>query len=164
MAPQQIAAVTRTHDTQLHAFHTYVTLQNQLKQQIIAAVDEPYIAELRHPTLGYAQTTAKQLLQHLIMAYGQLQTADLEANRQRLQEPWDPTKDITELWTKVAQIRHVAFDNHAPIDDRATIHLVRTALLQAGVYGQAIQMWDIKATHMSTFADFKSHINKCDKV
>ena len=154
----------RVYDQNLHNYNAYSTLQAQLKQQLLIAVADPYLASLKHHKFGYSARTVKELLTHLRDNYGTITAAELEQNRQSIQQPWDPNKDLTKLWTKVTAVRQLASENGSPIDDRTIIQLLYNALSPSDVYTQALQAWHLKATDASTYAQFTEHMNQYDDL
>ncbi|CAJ1938142.1 unnamed protein product [Cylindrotheca closterium] len=86
-----------------------------------------------------------------------MKPAELEANRDRLKEKWNPDQPIEHFFNKVTQVRAIATRNGSAISDDATVTLCRSAFEGAGVYGQAILTWDTKALTDHTWTNFEPH-------
>ena len=105
---------------------------NKLKQQIIAAVPEAFIAELREEFIAYANKTPLDLLTHLITTYGFehyiniMTDEELEANRSLLASPWNPDEPFARFWVRFKDIRSTATNHGVPITDTQTITLCRS--------------------------------------
>jgi hypothetical protein len=87
----------------------------------------------------------------------------LEANRNRLKEPWNPNQDFANFWTKIKTVRQIATDGANAITDNTTIKLTIQALRSAGVYAHAITTWDDKPDAEQTWANFQTHFTQQDK-
>ena len=164
LTEKQILNNNRIYDTELRVYTEYNNLMNKLKQQIIAAVPEAFIAELREESIGYANKTPLDLLTHLITTYGTMTDEELEANRSLLASPWNPDEPFARFWVRVKDIRSTATNHGVPITDTQTITLCRTALSAAGVYGNAINQWDTKPPGDKTWATFQQHFKLHEKA
>jgi hypothetical protein len=110
---------------------------------------------LADDTFGYADVTVLDLIEHLQDAYGTITRTDLEANRNRLKEPWNPDQDFANLWTKIKTVRQIATDGADAITNNTTIELTIQALCSAGVYAHAITTWDDKPDAEKTWSIFR---------
>ena len=64
-------------------------MDDALKTQLLDAVEEPYVSELRNCYTGYMGVTTRDLLDHLMDRYGNITAADLKANEARINEALD---------------------------------------------------------------------------
>jgi hypothetical protein len=65
---------------ELDSFNEARAVSNYLTQLIIAAVPTTYLKKIQHRKLGYANTTPKQMLAHLVDTYSVITSADIQAN------------------------------------------------------------------------------------
>jgi hypothetical protein len=159
----QIIAADRAYDRNKTEFAKYNTVRESLKQQILTAVSPIYYQDLEDDDFGYADVTVPTILTHLTTTYGQLTAADLENNRSKLTEQWNPDEPIEDLWKRIRVIRSVATAGGTAITDGATIELTLDALQKAGVYDHAITTWYDKDTDDHTWPNFILHFNKHEK-
>jgi hypothetical protein len=159
----QIIAGDRLYDKAKTDFASYNKVRESIKQQILTAVNAIYYQDLEDDEFGYADVTIPNIITHLTATYGQLTAADLESNRAKLTEQWNPDDPIEDLWKRIRVIRSVATAGDNAINDGATIELTLEALQKAGVYDHAITTWYDKDTADHTWAIFILHFNKHEK-
>jgi hypothetical protein len=159
----QILAADWLYDKSKTDFARYNKVRESIKQQILAAVNSIYYQDLEDDEFGYADVTIPNIITHLTTTYGQLTAADLEKNRAKLTEQWNPGDPIEDLWKRIRVIRSVATAGGNDINDGATIELTLEALQKAGVYDHAITTWYDKDTDDHTWANFILHFNKHEK-
>jgi hypothetical protein len=96
----QITAANRSYDHAMDEFKTYTTITEKLKQQVLSAVDPIYYQDLEDGTFGYADVRIPAIITHLTTTYGTLTASDLETNRDKSTEAWNPGDPIKNLWKK----------------------------------------------------------------
>jgi hypothetical protein len=119
---------------------------------------------LEDAIFGYANVDIIDLLDHLTDAYADVNAADLEKNRAKLSEPWNPNDPMEKLWKRILTIQQVATNAGDPISPAATMALTLQALKKAGVYSHAITTWKDKPTVDQTWANFQTHFSRQDKI
>jgi hypothetical protein len=69
-----------------------------LKKQIIS-VFEPMYLDLRNDNMvGYDNTTARDMLDHMFDTYGNITLEDLEINFENMRRAWDPQQPVESLF------------------------------------------------------------------
>jgi hypothetical protein len=129
------------------AMDTYVeahAIQNHLKALILKAVPNLYISEFDDATMGYATTTPKQLLAHLIGTYGCITAKELEANLERIMANWNPDTPIETVFTNGTKCRQFAADGGDPISDKAYVRILVKIFRASGVLDKAVADWERK--------------------
>jgi hypothetical protein len=76
----QISAAKHRWEEAITAFKTYNTVQSALKKQIITIVEPMYIEILNDDLVGFANTTSRDMLDHLFLSYGSITAVDIEQN------------------------------------------------------------------------------------
>ena len=79
----QITAANRRYDSDKKKFAEFVALQNALKKQILASVDDIYLSAIEQPYIGHANRTVLDLLTHLYDTYAKISPLDLIRNNQK---------------------------------------------------------------------------------
>ena len=69
-----IANTIKQHEQNVHRFTLAQTVDNDLKSQLIAAVEPQYISSLEDEMLGFATVTARTIFHHLKDTYGVAET------------------------------------------------------------------------------------------
>jgi hypothetical protein len=159
----QITAANRAYDLSMTEFQTCQNVKENLKQPILEAVANIYLQDLEDNVFGYADVTITQLITHLGTTNGQLNTNDLEANRQKLTDQWNPDEPFKNIWKHIRIICTVATAGGEAISDNVTIELTLSALIKARVYGHAIENWYDKPEGEQTWDNFVLHFNKHEK-
>jgi hypothetical protein len=95
--------------------------------------------------------------------YGQLNANDLEADRHKLTDQWNPDKPFENIWKRIRIICAVATAGGEAISDNVTIELTLSALNKAGVYDHAIENWYNKPEADQTWDNFVLYFNKHEK-
>jgi hypothetical protein len=76
----QISAVQHTWDEEVQTYRTYTSVQQALKKQIITVLEPMYLDVLNDYMVGFANITARDMLGHLFVTYGNITAVDLENN------------------------------------------------------------------------------------
>jgi hypothetical protein len=114
--------------------------------------------------IGYANVEIIDLLDRLTDAYADVNASDLEKNRAKLSEPWNPDKPMEKMWKRILTIQQVATTAGDPISPAATMTLTLQALKKAGVYSHVITTWKDKPTAEQTWSNFQTHFSRQDKI
>jgi hypothetical protein len=61
-------------------FRTWNSVKQALKKQIIAVFEPMYLKSLNNDMVGFANTTARDMLEHMCLYYGSITVVDLEQN------------------------------------------------------------------------------------
>jgi len=69
-----------------------ITIREELKKQILTAVEHLYLATLDDETFGFAQVLVCNMLSHLSTTYGEITHAELEANHASIATLWSPPR------------------------------------------------------------------------
>jgi hypothetical protein len=76
----QISAAKHRWEEATTYFKTYNTVQSALKKQIITVIEPMYIEILNDDLVGFANTTSRDILDHLFLSYGSITAVDIEQN------------------------------------------------------------------------------------
>ena len=134
----------------------------------LTAVDDKYLKNhpKRDDVFGMSLVEPRAILQYLTTTYGRLSDTDIEANRKKLEETWDPNLDIADLWVRIDDIKATAAlagDEHV-IPDGIVISKTIMALTKAGPYEHLVRTWRDKPVKEQTMAAFILHVNHQEKI
>jgi len=104
-----------------------VTIREELKKQILTAVNRLYLAALSDDTFGFAQVLVYDMLTHLSTMYGEITHAKLEANHASIATLWTPGEPIEQLWECLHEVRRIATIGGDPISNQAILDLTFSA-------------------------------------
>jgi hypothetical protein len=65
-------------------------VEQALKKQIVTAFEPMYLDFFNNDMVGFANTTAREMLDHLFLSYGSITDVDLEHNWENMRKAWDP--------------------------------------------------------------------------
>jgi hypothetical protein len=72
-----------------------------LKQQIIMVFEPMYFDILNDDIMGFANTSALEMISYLFTTYGSIAAVDLEHNFDTMHKTWDPHKHIETLFKQI---------------------------------------------------------------
>jgi FtsZ-binding cell division protein ZapB len=135
-------------------------IRKALTKQIINAIDDEYIEDLKDPNTGYANVTPIEMIEHLYSEYGQLTNQDIIENRNRLKQDFDTSKSMVAHFQNIREIRLVAEKAKQPIADADTITETYLVLDRCGLFPKAIDEWDDAEPAEQTWHNFQKHFKK----
>ncbi|KAI2513564.1 hypothetical protein MHU86_704 [Fragilaria crotonensis] len=90
----QITETNRQYAASLDEHRRYTTVAQELKKQLLLAVDKTYLYILADVDFGFADVSCATMLHHLRSTYGRFTPEELERNR----APSPPTGILTNRW------------------------------------------------------------------
>jgi hypothetical protein len=82
-------------------YRTYTSVQQALKKQIISVFEPMYLDILNDNMVGYANISARDMLDHLFETYGNITAVDLEINFEHMRRAWDPQQPVETLFKQI---------------------------------------------------------------
>jgi hypothetical protein len=76
-------------------------LQQALKKKIISVFEPMYLEILNDNMVGYANISARDMLDHLFDNYGNITAVDLEINFENMRRSWDPQQPVESLLKQI---------------------------------------------------------------
>ena len=122
---------------------TFQLVGEALKAQIIQAVLDTYINQLKDLIFNCANISAQAILEHLQTTCGTVSNEDLIENEKKMKAPWSPEQPVEDIWKQVHKA-HAFTEGHDPISKAAGIHAAIENLKNSGVFTNAINDWDKK--------------------
>jgi len=156
----QISENVRIYNATLDELKVATAVRNELKQQIVTAVDRLFLTELEDETYGFANVTIPQLITHLETTYGLLTRTELEANRASISTAWNVDDPIEQLWLNLREIQRLATAGGEALTDNTVMELTYLMFEKTGVFTTACDNWRIKPAAEKTMANFKTHFNE----
>jgi hypothetical protein len=72
-----------------------------LKNQIITVFEPMYIDILNNDMVGFANTSAREMLEYMFVSYGSITVVDLERNFENIRKAWDPQQPVETLFKQI---------------------------------------------------------------
>jgi hypothetical protein len=156
---------SEVHKDELRKIRDYNAMESRLKQQLLAAIDNTFITELEDAEVGFAMTTSKQILQHIINEYGIITLDELAENMEKLNEPWNSEQPIRMLWDRIRECQRIGTAGGEPISDRIAMFTVLKLLDGTGLFSTHTHGWRQtypmqSAWNITTFKDFFNNADK----
>jgi hypothetical protein len=82
----QISAARHIWEEDVQTYRTRTSVQHALKKQIISVFEPMYLDVLNDNMVGYANISARYMLDHLFETYGNITAVDLEINFEHMRQ------------------------------------------------------------------------------
>jgi hypothetical protein len=82
-------------------FRTWTIVEQALKKQIITLFEQMSLEILNNDMVGFSNTTARDMLEHLFLSYGSTTAVDLENNWENMRNAWDPQQPMETLFKQI---------------------------------------------------------------
>jgi hypothetical protein len=102
-APGRAPATTDRHfwEEDVQTYRTCIYVQQALKKKIIRVFEPMYLEILNDNMVGYANISARDMLDHLFETYGNITVVDLEINLEHMRRAWDPQQPVESLFKQI---------------------------------------------------------------
>jgi hypothetical protein len=97
----QISAARNVWEEDVQTYRTYTSVQQALKKQIISVLEPMYLEILSDNMVGYANISARDMLDHLFETYGNITAVNLEINFEHMRRAWDPQQPVETLFNQI---------------------------------------------------------------
>jgi hypothetical protein len=96
-----ISAARHIWDEEVQTYRTYTFVQQALKKQIITGFEPMYLDVLNDDMVGFANISARSMLDHLFTTYGNITAVDLGNNFEHMRQAWDPQQPVESLFKHI---------------------------------------------------------------
>jgi hypothetical protein len=121
-------------------------------------VFEPmYLDILSDNMVGYANISAKGMLEHLFETYGNITPVDLEINFENMRQAWDPQQPVETLFKQIQDCADYSEAGGVLIGHPQQINVGYAKIFATGHFMSACRRWNEKPTSEKTWTQFKSH-------
>jgi hypothetical protein len=147
------------HKELINQYETFKGVRLGAKDLILEAVDNKYLIEIKHETMGYINQTLQQMLKHLLNRRGALNFADTKELLAQQDREWNINKNSQVYFNQVEKaVKGLAQNGITPnLNKRRDIALYH--LKAAGEFDPAVCKWESKPTAEKTWANIKTHIS-----
>jgi len=159
----QITETNRQFAQDLQEHTLFTTVTEELKKQIILAVEPRYLSILEDIDFGFADISSRRMLAHLQAEYGQISNEQIEANRQQLSADWNPDDPIEDLWLRIQEAQRYAVAANEAITNATALRLTLPVFEKTGVFTTAAENWRDRPEAEWTMEAFKLHFTKANK-
>ena len=149
------------HHEQIRLFREVQGVEKALIQQIVQAVESPYLASIRDRNSNSLTGTVFQILEHLQVAYGRVSPQMLENREQELRNMAYNTKyPIDVVFNAVEDYVDFAELGQQPLTDRQVIAKAYVILNKTRRFKNDIVEWNRRTDDAKTWINFKDHFRR----
>jgi hypothetical protein len=132
-------------------------VQQALKKQIISVFEPMYLDILNDNTVGYANISARDMLDHLFETYGNITAVDLEINFEHMRRAWDPQQPVEYLFKQIQDCADYSEAGGVLVGHPQQINVGYIKIFTTGHFMSACCRWNKKHAIEKTWTHFKSH-------
>jgi hypothetical protein len=153
----QISAARHIWEEDVQTYRTCTSVQQELKKQIISVFEPMYLEILNDNMVGYANISARDILDHLFETYGNITAVDLEINFEHMRRTWDPQQPVESLLKQIQDFADYSEAGGVLIGHPQQINVGYAKIFATGHFMSACRRWNEKHAIEKTWTQFKSH-------
>jgi len=147
----------RLYEATLKELAIATTVREEIKKQLLEAIERLYLAALDDDTFGFAEVSVADMLTHLRTNYSPITRRDLEANRASIASVWTPEDPIEALWERIREVQRISIAGGDPLTDGAIRDLTLLLFESTGVFTTACDTWRVRPVANQTLVEFRLH-------
>ena len=157
----QISAANRTYDAAKKKFKEYNALQNALKKQLIAAVDNIYLEAIAEPYIKFGNRTIFDMLTHLFDTYAEITPSEMMENQTMMNKAWDPSLPIEVLFKQIQDASAFADRGGAAFSTAQIVNTAYTLVFNTGLFYDECKEWRKRTLPLrKDWPSFKQHFTE----
>jgi hypothetical protein len=153
----QISAARHLREEDVQTYRTCTSVQQALKKQIISVFEPMYLDILNDNMAGYANISARCMLDHLFETYGNITAVYLEINFEHMRRAWDPQQPVETLFKQIQDCAEYSEAGGFLIGHPQHINFGYAQIFATDHFLSACRRWNEKPTADKTWTQFKSH-------
>jgi hypothetical protein len=153
----QISAACHVWEEDVQTYRTYTSVQQALKKQIISVFEPIYLDVLNDNMVGFANISARDMLDHLFSTYGNITVVDLEINFENMRRAWDPQQPVESLFKRIQYCADYYEAGGVLIGHPQKINVGYAKIFSTCHFMSACRRWKEKHHIEKTWTQFKSH-------
>ena len=144
------------HRELINQFETFEGVRLGTKDLILEAVDNEYLNEIEHDTLGFLNQTPRQMLQHLLTRGGSLDFADTKELLAERDGEWNVSENPQVYFNRVEKAIKGLTRNGIRSDPNERRDIALFHLKATGEFDPAVREWEAKPAADKTWANIKT--------
>jgi hypothetical protein len=116
-----------------------------------------YLEILNDNMVGYANISARDMLDQLFETYGNITSVDLEINLEHMRRAWDPQQPVETLFKQIQDCADYSEAGCVPIGPSQQINVGYAKIFATGQFTSACRRWNEKPAAEKAWTHFKSH-------
>jgi hypothetical protein len=122
------------------------SVQQALKKQIISVFEPMYLDILNENMVGYANISARDMVDHFFRTYGNITTVDLKISFEHMRRAWDPQQPIKSLFKQIQDCADYSEAGGVLIGHPQQINIGYAKVFATGHFISACCRWNEKHT------------------
>jgi hypothetical protein len=155
----QISAARHIWEEDVQTYRTYTSVQQALKKQIISVFEPIYLDFLNDNMVGFANISARDMLDHLFGTYGSINAVDLEINFEHMRRAWDLQQPVESLFKQIQDCADYYEAGGVLIAHPYKINVGYARIFTTDHFMSACRRWNEKPLADKTWAQFKAHFS-----
>ena len=147
------------HKELITQFETFEGVRQGVKDLILEAVDNEYLIEIEHETLGFLNQTPRQMLNHLLARGGALDFADTKELLAERDAEWNVSENPQLYFNQVEKAMKGLLWNSIASDPYERRDIALFYLKATGEFDAAVREWEAKPAANKTWANIKTFIS-----
>jgi hypothetical protein len=142
-----ISAARHIWEEDVQTYRTYTSIQQALKKQIISVFEPMYLEILNDNMVGYANISARDMLDHLFETYCNITAVDLEINFEHMRRAWDPPQPVETLFKQIQDCVDYSEAGGVPIGPSQQINVGYANIFATGNFMSACRRLEPETSH-----------------
>jgi hypothetical protein len=130
-----------------------------LKKQIISVFEPMYLDVLNDNMVGFANISARDMLDRLFGTYGNITAVDLEINFEHMCRAWDIQQPVESLLKQIQDCADYYEAGGVHIGHPQQVNVGYTKIFATGHFMSACRRWNEKPLADKPWAQFKAHFS-----
>ena len=101
-----------------------------------------YLEILCDDLVGYANTTPRDMLDHLFLSYGSITAVDIEQNFENMRKAWDPQQTVETLFKQIQDCVDFAEAGGVTIGETQKLASAYSKIFKSGKLTSDCRIWD----------------------
>jgi hypothetical protein len=155
----QISAAHHIWEEDVQTYCTYTSVQQALKNQIISVFEPIYMDVLNENMVGFANISARDMLDLFFGTYGNITVVDIEINFEHMRRAWDPQQPVESLFKQIQDCAAYSEAGGVLIGHPHQINVGYAQIFATGHFMSTCHRWNEKPLPDKTWAQFKAHFS-----
>jgi hypothetical protein len=128
-----------------------------IEKKIITAFEPMYLQTLNNDMVGFANTTARDMRDHLFLSYGSITAVDLEHNWENMRKSLDPQQPLESLFKQIQECFDYEEAGGITISEAKKLQTAYAKIFATGIFHSACRRWNDRLPADQTWNAFKTH-------
>jgi hypothetical protein len=116
-----------------------------------------YLDILNDDMVGFANISAREMLDHLLMTYGNITAVDLGKKIEQMRRAWDPQQPVESLFKKIQDCANYSEAGGIIFGHPQQINVGYAKIFSTGNFMSPCRRWNEKPNIEKTWSQFKAH-------